>query len=59
MAYDTKVLLIAIAQIIKTSESKEEAYAILAKMANAEGVILEPLKDHEKEYSKESRQNNA
>jgi hypothetical protein len=43
MAYDTKVLLLAIAEIVKLSHNKRDIYAAIAKMANAEGVILEPL----------------
>jgi len=49
MTYETKVLLIAIAEIISKSESIEEVYEALAKMANAEGVILEPLKKKPKQ----------
>ncbi|MCL2851479.1 MAG: hypothetical protein FWE20_00375 [Defluviitaleaceae bacterium] len=47
MAYDTKVLLIAIAEIVKKSESKREIYDTLAKMANAEGVVLEPFDEQQ------------
>ena len=42
MAYETKVLLMAMAQIIEKADTLEEAYAALAKIANVEGVILEP-----------------
>ncbi|MCL2851480.1 MAG: hypothetical protein FWE20_00380 [Defluviitaleaceae bacterium] len=43
MAYETKVILIAISEIMKSSQSLSEAHQKLAKMANAEGVVLEPL----------------
>jgi len=40
MAYETKVILIALSEFLR--EAKEEkAYRIVQKMANAEGVILE------------------
>ena len=42
MAYDTKVLLIAIAEIIKSKKTPEEIYKAVEKMANAEGVVLRP-----------------
>ena len=41
--YDIKVLLIAIAEIMKLSGGNmSTAYKALQKMANAEGVILDP-----------------
>jgi len=49
MAYDTKVLLIAISKIIENSETKKDIYDAIAEMANAEGVILKP-------YSKDIEQ---
>ena len=42
MAYETKALLIAICEILRSSKDIEEAYRKIAKIANAEGVILEP-----------------
>ena len=41
MGYETKVILAAIADIIRTSETLEEALERVAKIANAEGVIIE------------------
>ncbi|MDR0221247.1 MAG: hypothetical protein LBI54_07590 [Lachnospiraceae bacterium] len=41
MAYETKVLLIALSKIIKKADSVEEVYNAVVDMANAEGVILE------------------
>ena len=45
MAYETKALLIAIANIMRLSKDMKQAYEALAEMANAEGVILKPLED--------------
>ena len=45
MSYETKVLLIAIAEIISKSKTIEEIYKAVAAMANAEGVILEALEE--------------
>ena len=45
MAYDTKVLLLAIGEIIKKSSNIEEVYNAIAKIANAEGVIFDPYHD--------------
>ena len=53
MAYETKVLLIAIAQIIRKADSIEEIYRAVEKMANAEGLVLEPL-DEEKMAEKKA-----
>jgi len=44
VAYETKVLLIALAEIACRTESKE-VYKAIAKMANAEGVILQPYEE--------------
>ena len=52
MAYETKVLLIAIAEIIRKSKNLEEVYRAVAEMANAEGVILKPLNE-----AKENKEN--
>ena len=40
VAYETKVILISLAEIALRTEAKE-VYKAIAKMANAEGVILE------------------
>jgi len=52
MAYETKVLLIAIAQIIRKADSIEEIYKAVEKMANAEGPVLEPLDEEKKAEQK-------
>lgn len=45
MAYETKALFIAIANIMRLSKDMNQAYEALMEMANAEGVILKPLDD--------------
>jgi hypothetical protein len=52
VAYETKVLLIAIAQITAKASGTEEVYNAVAKMANAEGVVLEPYDEAVKNVSK-------
>jgi len=47
-SYETKVILVAIAEIIRKSKDKTEIYKAVAEMANAEGVILKPLDEAEK-----------
>ena len=50
MAYETKVLLSMVYDIIITSKSLEEASERVAKIANVEGVILDkPKKENENE----------
>ena len=49
MGYETKVILAAIADIIKTSTTLEEALERVAKIANAEGVLIEIPAKKEKE----------
>ena len=46
MAYETKVLLIALSKIVRKAEDIEEIYEALEEMANAEGVILRPYDGH-------------
>ena len=43
MGYETKVILVAIADIIETSKTLEEAYERVEKIANAEGVVIKKL----------------
>ena len=43
MAYETKVLLIALAKIVRKADNINEIYEAITEMANAEGVVLEPL----------------
>ena len=43
MGYETKVILVALAELTKKSKSVEEVYEHIVKMANAEGVVIEKL----------------
>ena len=52
MSYETKELLIAIAEIISRSNDVEEIYQAVAEMANAEGVILKTLEEKRGEREK-------
>jgi len=47
VAYETKVLLIALAKIVRKADSIDEIYKAIEEMANAEGVVLKPLDDKE------------
>jgi len=42
MTYETKVVLTAVAQIINKADDLEEVYKAVEKMANVEGLLLEP-----------------
>ena len=48
MGYETKVILAAIADILRTSDTLEEALERVAKIANVEGVVIELPKKEEK-----------
>ncbi len=49
MPYETKALLIAIGSIMRMADGDmEKAYNVVAKMANAEGVVLEPYRTEAK-----------
>jgi len=45
VAYETKVILISLAEIAKKATSVKEMYDAIAKMANAEGVILKSYEE--------------
>ncbi|MCL2565965.1 MAG: hypothetical protein FWE24_09195 [Defluviitaleaceae bacterium] len=47
--YETKVILIAISRILLKSKTIKEAYKELMLLANAEGIVLEPYEESEKE----------
>ena len=47
VSYETKVLLIALAKIVRKADNIKEVYEIIEEMANAEGIVLKPLKDNE------------
>ena len=61
MSYETKVILIALAEIISSTDNVEDVYEAVARMANAEGVVLEPLEELRKKRnkSKETRRNKS
>ena len=40
MGYETKVILMAVADIIATSNSQKEAFDRVANIANVEGIII-------------------
>ena len=50
MAYETKVLLIALAKIAVKAGSVKEMYEAIADMANAEGVLLKPYEEAKEEH---------
>ena len=49
VAYETKVILIALAKIIRNSSSLSEVYEAVEEMANAEGVVLKPYDESKEE----------
>jgi len=51
MAYETKVLLAAFAEIVRNNEKQEDIYKALMRLANVEGVILKPL-DEDNDFKK-------
>ena len=48
LSYETKVLLIAIAKIVRKADNIKEIYEAIEEMANAEGVVLKPLEEEGK-----------
>ncbi|MCL1844447.1 MAG: hypothetical protein FWF77_00900 [Defluviitaleaceae bacterium] len=40
MAYESKVIFNAVADVLETSKSLDEAYSRVARLANSEGVVL-------------------
>jgi hypothetical protein len=53
MSFETKVILRALADMLLTADTVEEAYMRLAKIANAEGVILEKYEVEKKAHKPE------
>ena len=41
MGYETKVLLVALAELIKKSKTVEEVYDHIVRIANAEGIVIQ------------------
>ena len=56
MGYETKVFFAAIADIIRTSKTLDEALARVASLANAEGEVIK-LTPSEKANSKKKTSN--
>ena len=54
MGYETKVILVAVADIIRTSKDLEEAFKRVAKIANAEGIVIEPMEEKTSEKDEQS-----
>ena len=52
MAYETKVILISLAEIAVRTGAKE-VYRAIAKMANAEGVILKSYEEAKAELDEQ------
>jgi|GEM_PF-974336 len=52
VAYETKVILISLAEIAVRTNAKE-VYKAIAKMANAEGVILKSYEEAKAELEEE------
>jgi len=53
MAYETKVILISLAEIACKADSPKEIYKAIAKMANAEGVILKSYEEAKAELKED------
>ena len=49
VAYETKVILIALANIIRNSNNLSEVYKAVEEMANAEGMVLKPYEEAKEE----------
>ena len=45
--YETKVVLVAVSNIMRKSKNLKEAHEALEEMANAEGVVLKPFDESE------------
>ena len=54
MAYETKVLLVALAEIACRTNAKE-VYIAIQKMANVEGVILKSYEEARAEIEEEQQ----
>ena len=58
MSFDTKVLLIAIAEIVGSNDDIKIIYEAIAKMANAEGVVLESFEEFREKRKVQKANNN-
>ena len=48
VGYETKVILVAVADIIQTSKTLDEAFERVAAIANAEGVVIKKQNKRER-----------
>ena len=55
MAYETKVILAALAERVAVSETIEEAYGVIRRAANVEGANLPTYEEYKAELSKEKK----
>ncbi|MCL2198883.1 MAG: hypothetical protein FWB80_08170 [Defluviitaleaceae bacterium] len=55
MAYETKVILTALAERIVKADSVKEAYGAVRRAASVEGVQLPQYDDFKKELEKEDK----
>jgi len=55
MAYETKVLLIALSEIICRAKNLREVHRAVEKMANAEGLVLETYDKQKEEQEKQEQ----
>ena len=56
MTYETKVVLNAVAQLIRKADTLEEAYDSVKEMANVEGLLLEPYEKKRKKQKEGQEQ---
>ena len=59
MAYETKVILSLLAQQVAQAESAREAYALIVRAANVEGLKLPAFDDMRKELEEEKEKGKA
>ncbi|MCL1882696.1 MAG: hypothetical protein FWF81_02955 [Defluviitaleaceae bacterium] len=43
--YETKVILRAVAEIVRSNKTRKAIYESVARIANAEGVVLPPVEE--------------
>ena len=58
MSYDTKVILIALANLCRRVDNVKEVFDVIEEMANAEGVVLKPFNKAKKATKPQRWQNN-
>jgi hypothetical protein len=56
--YETKVVLVAVSNIMRKSKDLKEAHEALEEMANAEGVVLKPFDENNDKISNDKNSNN-